>query len=69
MMNSVVTGEKIEKVAKKLSGSAGASGIDSIAMSHWLLKYSGASLALSNSFEKLTEWLASGYPPGPPTAP
>ena len=63
MMNSVVTGENVEKVAKKLSGSAGASGTDSIAMSHWLLKYSGASLALRNSIAKLTEWLANGYPP------
>ena len=59
-MNSVVTGENVKKVAKKLSGSAGASGTDSIAMSHWLLKYLGASLALKNSFAKLTEWLANG---------
>ena len=69
MTNSMVIGENVEKVAKKLLDSAESSGTNSIVMSHWLLKYSGASLALSNSFEKLTEWLASGYPPGPPTAP
>ena len=55
MMNSVVTGENVEKVANELPGSAGASGTDSMAMSDWLLKYSGASLALRNSFAKLTE--------------
>ena len=49
MMNSVVTGENVEKVVKKLSGSVGASGTDSIAMSHWILKYSGARLTLRNS--------------------
>ena len=53
MMNSVVTGENVEKVAKKLSGSTGTSGTDSIAMSYWILKYLGASLALRNSFVKL----------------
>ena len=59
MMNSVVTGENVEKVAKTLSGSVGASGTYSIAIPHWLLKYSGASLALRNSFAKLTEWLVN----------
>ena len=54
-MNSVVTGKNVEKVANELPGSAGASGTDSMAMSDWLLKYSGASLALRNSFAKLTE--------------
>ena len=49
MMNSVVTGENVEKVVKKLSGSVGASGTGSIAMSHWILKYSGARLTLRNS--------------------
>ena len=50
MMNSVVTGDNVEKVAKKLSGSTGT---DSIAMSYWILKYLAASLALRNSFAKL----------------
>ena len=52
IMNSMVIGENVEKLAKKLSDSAGASGTDSIVISRWLLKYSGVSQALRNSFAK-----------------
>lgn len=38
-----VTNENVELVAKKLSDSAGLSGIDPISMSHWLLKFGGPS--------------------------
>ena len=39
LINIEVTEDSVEKVARKLSGSAGLSGIDSVYMSHWLLKY------------------------------
>ena len=53
----------MERVAKKLSGSAGPSGVDSISMPHWLLKFGEASASLRKSITKLVEWLANGYPP------
>ena len=39
LIDTVVTGELVERVAKKRSGSAVPSGVDSISMSHWLLKF------------------------------
>ena len=39
LVNIEVIEDSVEKVARKLSGSAGLSGIDSVYMSHWLLKY------------------------------
>ena len=39
LINIEVTEDRVEKVARKLSGSAGLSGIDSVYMPHWLLKY------------------------------
>ena len=50
-------------MAKRLSGSAGPSGIDSVSMSHWLLKFGGASTNLRRSVAKFVEWLANDYPP------
>ena len=52
----------MEKVAKKLSGSTGPSGIDSLSMSRWLLKFGTSSTILRKSFVDLTEWLANSYP-------
>ena len=45
MIDIVVTEDNVEKVAKNLSSSAGPSGIDSLSMSYWLLKF-GASSAI-----------------------
>ena len=58
-----VTDENVEQAAKKLSGLAGPSGIDSISMSYWLLKFGGASARLRKSIASMVEWLANGYPP------
>ena len=55
--------ENIEQNAKKLSGSVGPSEIESISMSHWLLKFGGSSAILRNSIASVVEWLANGYPP------
>ena len=54
MIDIVVTEENIEKVAKKLSGSADPSGIDSLLMSHWLLQFGASSAILGKSFADLT---------------
>ena len=42
----VITEENVEKVAKKSSGSAGPSGIDSLSISRWLLKFNASSSIL-----------------------
>ena len=52
----------MKRIAKKLSGSTGLSGVDSISMSYWLLKFGGVSASLRESIAKLVEWLANGYP-------
>ena len=54
MIDIVVTEENVEKVAKRLSSSAGLSGIDSLSMSHWLLKFGASSTILRKSFADLT---------------
>ena len=58
-----VTDENVEQAAKKLSRSAGPSGIHSISMSYWLLKFGGESARLRKSMASMVEWLANGYPP------
>ena len=63
LINIEVTEDSVEKVARRLSGSAGPSGIDSVAMSHWLLKFGGASSKLRRSIAKFVEWLSNDYPP------
>ena len=57
-----VANENVELVAKRICGSAGPSGINSISMSHWLLKFGGASAKLWKSIKKLIKWLTNGYP-------
>ena len=50
-----VTDEDIESVAKRLSGYAGPSGIDSIYMYHWLLRFGGTSAKLRKCIAKSIE--------------
>ena len=50
-----VTDENVESVAKKMSGSAGPSGIDSIYMYHWLLRFGGTSAKLRKCIAKSIE--------------
>ena len=59
MIDIVVTEENVEKPVKGLSSSAGPSGIDSLSMSHWILKFGASSAILRKSFADLTEWLSS----------
>ena len=55
--------ENVEQVSKKLSGSVCLSGIVSISMSHWLLKFGGASARLRKSIASMIEWLANSCHP------
>ena len=52
LIDTVVTEESAERVTKKLSGSAGLSGVNSISISHWLLKFRGASMSLRKIYRK-----------------
>jgi hypothetical protein len=56
-----VTEEAVEKVARRLSGSAGVGGTDSHALQHWLLKFGKASLKLHSALVKLAEWLSNDF--------
>ena len=51
-------------MVRRLSGSAGPSGIDSVIMSHRLLKFVEASTNLRRSIAKLVEMLANDYSHG-----
>ena len=55
LINIEVTEDNVEKVANRLSGSAGPSGIDSMSISHWLLKFGGTSTNLRSSVAKFVE--------------
>ena len=55
IIDIVVTEENVEKKTKKLSGSSGPSGIDSLLISHWFLKFGASSVILRKRFADLTE--------------
>ena len=59
LVNIEVIEDSVKNVARRLSGSAGPSGIDSVAMSHWLLKFGGASTKLRRSIAKFSGWLTN----------
>lgn len=50
-------------VAKRLSGSGGAGGIDAVSLGDWLLRYGQGSSRLRDSLAKLAEWLSNHSPP------
>ncbi len=58
-----ITEDSVEKVAGRLSGSAGLGGTDAYALSHWLLKFGTASCKLRVALAGLSAWLANGFPP------
>ena len=57
------TAKDTEPVSIKLSGSTGASGLNKISVSTWLLKLGGTSKMLRIVVARLVEYLANGYPP------
>jgi hypothetical protein len=58
-----ITAETIETVAGKLSGSAGLSGFDSVALKNLLLHHGRASQRLRNVCASFALWLANELPP------
>ena len=57
------TGDLVESVAQKLSGSAGPGGTDLEDLQGWLLKFGDDSNKLRISVESFVEWLANQSPP------
>lgn len=60
-----ITGDIIERVSRRLSGSAGLGGADAVAVQHWLLRFGAGSTALREAVAvaRFTQWLANDYPP------
>jgi hypothetical protein len=58
-----VTGASIEKVATRLSGAAGPSGVDAVDLQNWLLRYGKESSALWEELAEWASWLANQHPP------
>jgi len=59
----IITAQIVEKVASKLSGSAGPSGTDAVDLRDWLLRFGAESEALRLEMAAWTEWLANEHPP------
>jgi hypothetical protein len=53
----------IYQVSHRLSGSAGLGGVDSQAVSHWLLAYGNASETLQHSLASCSMWMGNSLPP------
>ena len=58
-----ITSEIVEKVAGKLSGSAGLSGFDLAALKDLLCVYGQDRQCLQMVFAKFTEWMSNDTPP------
>jgi hypothetical protein len=58
-----ITSATIEKVATRLSGATGPSGVDAVDMQNWLLRYGKESSALREELAEWTSWLATQHPP------
>eukprot|EP00957_Ditylum_brightwellii_P199643 15219481-Ditylum_brightwellii.AAC.1 len=58
-----ITGEVVEKVARRLSGAAGPGGVDSVSLQDWLLQYGEVSRKLCGAIPKFARWIANTYPP------
>jgi hypothetical protein len=58
-----ITSEHVENVAKKMSGSAGLSGFDSLALKNVLLMHGQASQRLRVVIAQFSQWLSNGNPP------
>ena len=53
----------IESIAPKLSGAAGTTGVDSVDLQNWLLRFGSESQGLREVVAALGSWLANGQPP------
>ena len=57
-----ITVDAVEKVARRLSGSAGLGGTDSHALKHWLLRFGVASLKLREALADFCLFYSSDVP-------
>ena len=58
-----ITSDVVEKVARRLSGSAGLGGVDSHALQHLLLQFGAASRKLRTVLANFASWMANGLTP------
>jgi hypothetical protein len=58
-----ITADTVEKVARRLSGSAGPGGTDASDLQHWLLRFGGASSEFRKAAAEFVRWKANGNPP------
>ncbi len=58
-----ITEEVVEKVARRLSGSAGPGGSDAQSIQHWLLRFGQASQGLRKAVSEFTDWMANDQQP------
>ncbi len=61
--NSDITEDVVKVVAKRLSGSAGIRGMDSHALTHWLLSFGKASCKLHLALASVGCWISNEIPP------
>jgi hypothetical protein len=62
-VNVDITQDTVDQVAHNLSGSAGLEGVDSHAVSHWLLAFGKTRETLRHSLANFANWLANNLPP------
>jgi len=58
-----ITADTVERVARRLSGSAGPGGTDASDLQHWLLRFGGASADFRKAVAELIRWKANDNPP------
>ncbi len=58
-----ITKEVVEKVARRLSGSAGPGGSDAQSLQQWLLRFGAASQRLRKAVCEIVDWMANDFPP------
>ena len=58
-----ITDATVATVARRLLGSAGPGGVDSISLQHWLLWFGVASMGIRQIVGESGEWMTNGHPP------
>eukprot|EP00978_Attheya_sp_CCMP212_P023363 scaffold71500_cov33-Attheya_sp.AAC.2 len=58
-----ITADTVESITQKLSGSAGPGGVDSVRLSHLLLRFRKTSATLREVAADFTRWMTNEMPP------
>jgi hypothetical protein len=58
-----ITADAVEKVARRLGGSAGPGGTDASDLQRWLLQFGGASAEFRKAVAEFMRWKANDHPP------